>query len=514
MYETLSNLSLRNVLRLGYCVVGLLLVAVCGVAIKAFNDLIELNDRQDEVNGQIEMVTKWAGVTQLSLARYSAMGMVGKESPLFAHLKEASQETLSLSESYSQQAEKSFQDDELRSLLRDLVAKRAQYRAVREQVFNSATEDVAANIVLVKTVMEPVVVDYRARQLKLIEALRVRASDLDVRMKQLVAHARQMLLGSLVLALVVGVSVSRMTAGVVARAIAMAVESAKEIASGNLNVAMPRRRSDELGQLFSELNDMQSSLKRIVSKVRAGTEEVNVAANEIAAGTNNLSERTEFAASNIQQTASSMQELTQSVARTSETARTADEMAVHAHNEAQSGEGVVKSLISMMSRLNETSARVSEITSVIDAIAFQTNILALNAAVEAARAGEQGRGFAVVAGEVRALAQRSGEAAKEIRTLISQSVEQVGQGSSMADMAGQRLRHISASAEQVSTLITQMAGALQAQRHGVEGISRAFASLDESTQQNSALVEQSAAAASGLRNQAVALNEAVQVFRV
>ena len=293
-----------------------------------------------------------------------------------------------------------------------------------------------------------------------------------------------------------------------------AVNLAQTIAGGDLSQDIREDRKDEFGVLARALSDMVGKLRGVVGDVRSGVEAVSTASTEIATGNNDLSARTEQTASNLEETAASMEELTSTVNQSADTARQANQLAATAAEAAGRGGAVVGQVVQSMQHITESSRKINDIISVIDGIAFQTNILALNAAVEAARAGEQGRGFAVVASEVRSLAGRSAEAAKEIKALIGASVEVVESGSRQVEEAGRTMDEIVASVQRVASLMGEITTASTEQRDGIAQVNQAVGNLDQMTQQNAALVEQSAAAASALRDQARQLAEVVSVFKV
>jgi methyl-accepting chemotaxis protein len=287
----------------------------------------------------------------------------------------------------------------------------------------------------------------------------------------------------------------------------------KKMAEGDLTEAIGVRHDDH-ASVMACLKQMQQGLSDVVASVRRGSDNVAAASNEIAHGNNDLSSRTEQQASALQQTAASMDELGSTVTQNAESARQANTLAQQASQVAQQGGHAVGQVVTTMRDINDSSKRIADITGVIDGIAFQTNILALNAAVEAARAGEQGRGFAVVAAEVRTLAQRSATAAKEIKSLIMASVEQIQQGSLQVDDAGKTIDEAVKAIQDVTQIVNEITAASAAQRTGVTQVGQAISQMDQSTQQNAALVEQSAAAAEHLRTQAQELVNAVAVFRL
>ncbi|MHB1334073.1 MAG: methyl-accepting chemotaxis protein [Sulfuriferula sp.] len=286
---------------------------------------------------------------------------------------------------------------------------------------------------------------------------------------------------------------------------------AERIAGGDLAVAIETNAHDQSSLLFA-MKTMRDSLVNIVGQVRSGTDTIATASSQIAAGNLDLSSRTEEQASSLEETASSMEELTSTVKQNADNARQANQLAVSASEVAVKGGAVVSRVVDTMGEINVSSKKIADIIGVIDGIAFQTNILALNAAVEAARAGEQGRGFAVVAGEVRNLAQRSASAAKEIKTLISDSLETVEGGAKLVDQAGATMNEIVESVKRVTDIMGEITAASQEQTSGIEQINQAISQMDEVTQQNAALVEQAAAASESLQDQAGNLAQVVSIF--
>ncbi|MBG7622153.1 MCP four helix bundle domain-containing protein [Herbaspirillum sp. AP02] len=293
-----------------------------------------------------------------------------------------------------------------------------------------------------------------------------------------------------------------------------AVSVASAVAQGDLTVQIADTSKDETGMLLASLKTMNQNLHRIVSEVRTGTDTINTASSEIATGNLDLSSRTEEQAGALEETASAMEELTSTVKQNADNARQANQLAATASEVAVQGGSVVGQVVQTMGEINDASRKIVDIISVIDGIAFQTNILALNAAVEAARAGEQGRGFAVVASEVRTLAQRSASAAKEIKALIDDSVARVDNGSRLVEQAGSTMSEVVASVRRVTDVVAEISAASHEQSDGIEQINLAIVQMDEVTQQNAALVEQAAAAAQSLQEQSVRLSETVSVFKL
>ncbi|MFC3682111.1 methyl-accepting chemotaxis protein [Hydrogenophaga luteola] len=317
-------------------------------------------------------------------------------------------------------------------------------------------------------------------------------------------------LSAVVLAVLAALLITR----AIVRPLNEAVGIADHIAAGDLTQKIEVQGRDETAQLLTAMSKMQQALRDLVTGVRQNAEGVATASAQIAQGNQDLSSRTEQQASALEETSASMEQMGSTAQQNADNARAASQLAASASNVAVQGGEVVSQVVSTMREIQHSSQKISDIIGVIDGIAFQTNILALNAAVEAARAGEQGRGFAVVAGEVRTLAQRSAEAAKEIKQLINASVERVEQGTTLVDRAGSTMQEVVQSIQRVTDIVGEISSASQEQNAGVNQVSEAVSNMDQTTQQNAALVEESASAAASLRQQADQLVKAVSVFRV
>ena len=322
------------------------------------------------------------------------------------------------------------------------------------------------------------------------------------------------LLGCGLVGVLLGSVIAWLTTRSITEPLKGAVLVAQTVASGELTSQVVLIGRDEVSDLLVALKDMNDSLAKTVGEVRQSTESITLASQEIAAGNHDLSARTETQASSLEETAAAMEELTSTVNQNADSARQANQLVQSASTVAAQGGQIVTRVVNTMGSIKASSGKIVEIIGVIDGIAFQTNILALNAAVEAARAGEQGRGFAVVAAEVRSLAQRSASAAKEIKTLIGDSVDKVDAGSKLVDEAGQTMGAIVISVKRVADIMGEITVASSEQSAGIEEINRAVSQMDEMTQQNAALVEQAAAAASSMQEQAQALQRAVSIFKL
>jgi methyl-accepting chemotaxis protein len=322
----------------------------------------------------------------------------------------------------------------------------------------------------------------------------------------------------LFVAAVVGALLAAAAAWLVTRSVTQplreAMSALRELEAGNLSPRAHTARSDELGAMLAAIDRTTTALRQVVGEVRQGVESITTASSQIAAGNQDLSSRTEQQASSLQETAASMEQFSGSVRQSADSARQATQLAGAASSAAARGGAVVGQVVATMDEISAGSRKIGDIIGVIDGIAFQTNILALNAAVEAARAGEQGRGFAVVAAEVRSLASRSGEAAREIKSLIQQSVERVEAGSRHVADAGAAMHDIVAQVQRVTDLIAEISSAAVEQSSGIGQVSQAVTQMDQVTQQNAALVEEAAAAAQSLSAQARQLSQSVAVFRL
>lgn len=336
------------------------------------------------------------------------------------------------------------------------------------------------------------------------------ATDIDQRYKS----GRLMLISIGLTAVLLGVGFAVWITRSITNPIKEAVKVAETVAAGDLTSKITVRTKDETGMLLNALKAMNDNLVQIVGQVRTSTDTIATAAGEISSGNQDLSSRTEQQASSLEETASSMEELTATVKQNADNARQANQLALSASNVAIKGGAVVTQVVDTMGAINDSAKKIVDIISVIDGIAFQTNILALNAAVEAARASEQGRGFAVVATEVRSLAQRSAAAAREIKTLIGDSVEKVDAGSKLVAHAGSTMEEVVDSVKRVTDIMAEISAASSEQSAGIEQVNQAIGQMDQVTQQNAALVEEATAAAGSLQDQSSQLAKVVSVFKL
>jgi methyl-accepting chemotaxis protein len=405
--------------------------------------------------------------------------------------------------------------DAEKALMKTLDGARGGYRTGRESLMKAKKSgDEAAAKQAYANEFQPAVAKLSEATLAVVKSQREQLDASAAELERANVRARTSLVVFAVVALVLAVWLSFALIGSITVPLSRAAEVAEAIAHFDLTKDIPAGGKDEVGRLLNALQGMQHSLQKLIGEVRGAADSIGTASAEIATGNLDLSQRTEQTASNLQNAASSMSELTGTVKQTADAAMTANQLASSAASVAQRGGEVVSQVVATMDEISQSSRKINDIIGVIDGIAFQTNILALNAAVEAARAGEQGRGFAVVAAEVRSLAQRSAGAAKEIKTLIGASVERVDSGTQQVQAAGTTMTEIVASVQRVTDIIGEISAAAREQSEGIAVVNGSVVQLDQMTQQNAALVEESAAAAESLREQSARMAEAISVFRL
>jgi len=511
----LSNIKIANRLLIGFGIVIALLVVVAVVAVTRIHHINELanlilNDRYVKV--QLVNDIQEHQANQARLLR-NALIAARDPSQLKPWLDKSAAESKANDALFAELTPMVKQPQGI-ALVQTLQAKRVAYGAARDKMIQMMEDSqlVEAGAFLLG--------DFQAPQEEFFQA----ATALTHYQEAMMATAEKQidddsLFAATVtevltlLAAVIGVAIAVITARSITGPMGEAVAFATRVAEGDLTSRVEVKTHDETGQLLSALVNMQDNLVRIVGQVQQGSEGVATASAQIAQGNNDLSARTEQQASALEQTAASMEELSSTVQQNADTARKANQLALNASSVAVKGGAVVGQVVDTMKGINDSSRRIADIISVIDGIAFQTNILALNAAVEAARAGDQGRGFAVVASEVRSLAGRSAEAAKEIKSLIGASVERVEQGTTLVDQAGVTMTELVDSIKRVTDLMSEISAASNEQAAGVSQVGEAVTQMDQVTQQNAALVEEMAAAASSLKSQAGDLQQTVSVFK-
>jgi methyl-accepting chemotaxis protein len=510
-----SDLKIGARLGLGFFLVLGLLVGVLGLGV---NSMGHVQDRLEEIisdsNVKVEAANKMVDNIRDIASQISNLVMLTDEAGKQAEKAKMAESRAKYAEAKTVLVKLAVSDKEkaLMEKVNELLVKAVPLNnKVMELAFQS--QDVEAIAVLMKEAapalratlssLDDVVAYEKGQSLEV--AAEARAGYASARNLMFVLGGLAILLGSLV-AWVITRSITR--------PINEAVKVAETVAAGDLTSRIDASAKDETGRLLLALRNMNDSLVKIVGQVRGGTDTIAIAASQIAAGNLDLSSRTEEQASSLEETASSMEELTSTVKQNADNARQANQLAVTASDVAAKGGDVVHQVVDTMASINASSKKIVDIISVIDGIAFQTNILALNAAVEAARAGEQGRGFAVVAGEVRNLAQRSAAAAKEIKSLIDDSVGNVEKGSTLVEQAGATMEEVVASVKRVTDIMGEITAASQEQSAGIEQVNQAISQMDQVTQQNAALVEEASAAAESMQEQAAGLSQVVRVFKL
>jgi methyl-accepting chemotaxis protein len=499
----------------------LIFAAVVGMASLAGLGMVQMSKvytaanmgNTDTVPGLLALDNAFAPMTLLRARvwQHIAMSDAAGKSVVAKKLDEAHAAAVAALDKYEKEQ---ISGDKDRTLLQADRAALAEYDALRAKVLalsNEDKHDEARDLLLANTEAAnaiSVALD-KHRKYNADRGLK-NAEDAAATLKN-----SNMLAIGISLLVVAGVAaMGLMLARKIVNALNEAVTIAQTVAAGDLTKHIEVTSKDETGKLLQALKDMSDSLVRIVGEVRTGTDMIATASGEIASGNLDLSSRTEQQASALEETASSMEELTGTVKQNADNARQANGLAVLASEVAVKGGAVVSQVVDTMSSINDSAKKIVDIIGVIDGIAFQTNILALNAAVEAARAGEQGRGFAVVASEVRSLAQRSAAAAKEIKTLIDDSVEKVDTGSKLVEQAGATMDEVVVSVKRVTDIVGEISAASQEQSSGIEQVHQAITQMDDVTQQNAALVEQAAAASRSLQDQAANLAQVVSVFKL
>ena len=511
----LRNVSIGVRLGLGFAVILLFSMLITGISVWRLHDVATATRTMMELPlAKERYISDWYAKIDSGVRRTTAIAR-SSDTTLGAYFAEEAKQSSVVSGELQKKIEALISSPEEKELFRLVSEQRKVYLDSRAQVSKLKADGQEAEAA---QAFQGIFVPGSTKYLKVVnDMLQHQRASIDATAREIDAVAktsRNLLLTLAVLALSFGVVCAWLLTTGIVRPLRTAVEIARKVADGDLTAQIDASAKDETGQLLLALKDMNTSLLNIVSEVRSGTDSIATSSTQIAAGNQDLSSRTEEQAGSLEETASSMEELTSTVKQNADNARQANQLAASAAQVAVKGGEVVAQVVGTMQSINTSSNKIVDIISVIDGIAFQTNILALNAAVEAARAGEQGRGFAVVASEVRNLAQRSASAAKEIKTLIGASVEQVNAGSMLVAQAGSTMNDIVDSVQRVSDIITEITAASSEQSVGIDEINRAIGQMDAVTQQNAALVEESAAAAESMQHQAHNLAQVVSVFKL
>ena len=509
----MRNLRIGTRLALAFGVILLILAISVGVGVWRLQELAKTTQSLGTVDSEkLKLAVQWRQTVEVNWVRTRAAILDSDTSRIPAWQADMDK-TSEITIASRKRLIELVQSEEGKALIAAADAAREAYRTPRGAAVKRrlAGEDVSA---LLDKDLKPLAQAYSDALIKIEQRQQKIVDETLATANQDAAQGKMILMVGGVIALLLGVTFAVVLSRSIVQPIQQASRSAKRIADGDLTENLRSEGSDEAAELARALRDMQDSLSKVVSNVRRGSEGVATASAEIAMGNNDLSSRTEQQASALEETAASMEELSSTVKQNADNARQANQLAMGASTVAIQGGEVVGRVVETMKGINDSSRKISDIISVIDGIAFQTNILALNAAVEAARAGEQGRGFAVVASEVRSLAGRSADAAKEIKSLINDSVERVGHGTALVDQAGTTMQEVVASIKRVTDIMGEISAASNEQSTGVEQVGQAITQMDQATQQNAALVEESAAAADSLKTQAQQLVETVAVFRL
>ncbi len=511
---SLKNLRIGMRLGLGFLVMVLLMAFIAGIGIWRLQAVAEATrDMMELPLAKERMISDWSRLVYVGVTRTSAVAKSSDPSLGAFFAKDSAASSVAAS-AFTKKLEPLLTSEAEKAGMQAMQDKRKPYLAARDAIYKAKAAGDDAEAARLIEVYLPLGAGYQSALQDLVEMQRTSIDGMARDVDEL-AQASRRLMGVLgVLATVFGMACAWLLTRSITRPLSQAVKVAETVASGDLGSTIVVNSQDETGQLMQALKAMNDSLAQVVGEVRQGTDTIAMASGQIAAGNHDLSSRTEEQASSLEETAASMEELTSTVKQNAHNARQANQLAVSASSVAVRGGSVVAEVVGTMGAINASSRKIVDIIGVIDGIAFQTNILALNAAVEAARAGEQGRGFAVVAAEVRNLAQRSAAAAKEIKTLIDDSVDKVEEGSKQVAEAGKTMDEIVDSVKRVTDIMAEISAASQEQTSGIEQINQAITQMDQVTQQNAALVEEAAAAAASLQEQASGLSQVVSVFKL
>ncbi|MDP3843895.1 MAG: methyl-accepting chemotaxis protein [Oxalobacteraceae bacterium] len=512
---SLNNFAISTRLSAGFAAVLILMLAIAGLGIARLQAVGEVAHTMSSETMVVERLgAEWFTEISVNSARTVAVARTD-EPESQDYFKEQIKSTNARIGAIQKSLEPMIASAQGKTLLQDIAEKRRKYEAVGGAVLElKRTGRNALADQMIEEKFLPAVAAYLHSARQLIAYQQSQSLALASQADRHFQDGRMLLASLSVAALLLGLACAWLISRSISGPLNAALRIARRVAVGDLSAQIVVTGKDETGQLLAALRDMNAALHQIIGNVRHSTDTIALASGEIASGNLDLSARTEEQAGSLQQTAASMEQLTSTVRQNADNARQANQLAVSASGVAVKGGQMVALVVDTMGSIKASSGKIADIIGVIDGIAFQTNILALNAAVEAARAGEQGRGFAVVATEVRNLAQRSASAAKEIKALIDDSVQQVDAGSVLVGQAGATMGEIVASVRKVTDIMSEITAASQEQSDGIEQVNQAIGQMDDVTQQNAALVEQAAAAAESLQEQAASLAQAVSVFRL
>ncbi|EXU80041.1 methyl-accepting chemotaxis protein [Comamonas aquatica DA1877] len=510
----MKNTKISHKLNIGFALIILIFFVTAGITTWRMEKVTQATARMERSAELLKIASAWQGDVRQNSARSLAVAYADGNAMLDFFKESMAATSRSTDEKQKAFLEKAL-DPESQKRAQNVGEVRKVWLSTRNDINQmklSADSQTVQNFVQQKFIPTTTAYIQATQELVDGEAQQVAAAETEVN----AMFAQLYTLGAILMVLTV--AIATFISWRLSRGIAAGVEQARAVAqrigAGDLSQDVQIHSGDEIGQLLTALRDMQANLSQVVRSVRHGSDNVATASSEIAQGNQDLSARTESQASALEETSASMEELGSTVKQNADNARQANQLAQNASNVAVQGGQVVAQVVDTMKGISESSAKIADIISVIDGIAFQTNILALNAAVEAARAGEQGRGFAVVAAEVRSLAGRSAEAAKEIKALITASVQRVDQGTSLVDQAGATMNEVVQSIRRVTDIMGEISAASSEQSAGVAQVGEAVTQMDQATQQNAALVEEMSAAATSLHGQAQELVQAVAVFKL
>ncbi len=502
-------------LALGFGIMLAMLAAAAFVAAQQFKDIGHINERIITLDWRKAEAAGLVNATTRTNARLTMALLITDDADRIQRINLSIDQNKRLIDEALATLDQLVYLPKGRALLADIKQKRRHFVASFNKVRGLVSDGQRAQATeVMNNETLPAIDALQAPITALSDFQRQVVTDGNAEVQASIQRAQTLMYTLAALGVLAGVMAARLISRSITRPLNQAVDLAQRVAAGDLSSQVDVRGHDELARLLRALQDMNGSLTQIVSHVRQGSDTISTATSEIASGNLDLSQRTEEQASSLQQIAASLEQLTATVQQNMESGRYANQIASSAADVALKGGGVVSQVVHTMEAINTSSGKIADIIGLIDGIAFQTNILALNAAVEAARAGEQGRGFAVVAAEVRSLAGRSAEAAKEIKSLIDTSVGNVQQGCRLVEQAGSTMDEIVVSVRRVADIMSDLTHAAQDQSAGISQISQAMGQMDQVTQGNAALVEQAAAAAQSLEHQARTLVESVNVFKL